>query len=571
MALRLEEESDGRSLRLEGPPVPLMRVKAALLSRWDGLGFDGKAGAVVFRPPIGLRLEDLEFAAGAGMSASAQAAELLDRRATQAEQHRAAVLRAEAVLASPPESLGDPHWDRLLDAHQRVAAVACSMPGLLGACVFDEQGTGKTLTALAAADLLLGRNEIDQVFVVCPKILVANWEEEIARMWPRPAKVAKLEGNPLSRLNAALGRADFRLVNYEAVGGLLDILKGVLGGRALLIIDESHHVKNPDARRSEAVRELREACARCLVMCGTPAPNAPTDLVHQFDLADLGVTFGPRRVPEVEPDRTAFVRARVFEEGFFLRRLKSQVLPDLPEKQFIVHAVSLAGRQADLYTEARDQLVLYLRSLDNRSFRRNLADYLSRRTVLLQICSSPWTVDPTYSETPAKWAVVDHILGEVLDERSGKAVVWSFFTRSIDELEQRYARFGTARLDGTVSSGKERSRRLAAFRDDAGTKLFIGNPSAAGAGINLQNASESVYVSLSDRAADLMQSIDRTHRRGQEAAEVRYHFVVCKGTIEEAQLSRLLRKARGQGELLSDPEDEHRSLEAALAELGALV
>ncbi|MBA7584203.1 hypothetical protein ES708_26156 [subsurface metagenome] len=485
----------------------------------------------------------------------------------EASRHEEASIKAAEILDGENEGSPIAPWHSILDHFQAIAVNVMTLKGLRGLCLFDEQGAGKTVMALAAFDTLRESGEIDAMIVVCPKSMMKEWSEEIQRFIPGKYKITIVEGDAEERHKRALKSVDIFIVNFESMPGLSVALQGTAGSRrTLLVIDESYYVKNPEAMRSEAIRVLRRQCVRGLVLCGTPAPNNATDLVHQFDVADNGYTFaGFRLSGDISKDRPKIAEVMT-DRGVFIRRLKHKILPDLPEKQFEIVPVVLAGRQAQLYQEARESLVLWLRGMDNKAFQKNLTDYFARRQVLLQICVCPNAVDPLFVETPAKLYVLDDLLEDLISKENRKVILWSYYRQSLDDAATRYEKFGLVRVDGTTP-GSARRDAIRSFQTEEAVKIFLGNPAAAGAGITLHAAADAVYLSYPSQAAHYLQSLDRIHRRGQTALEVRYHLLICKDTIEDVEVRRLRRKEIEQHDILGDEVQRPSSIDKALAEI----
>jgi SNF2 family DNA or RNA helicase len=454
-----------------------------------------------------------------------------------------------------------------LDDHQAVNVAVMTVPHGWGTCVFDEQGTGKTVTVVTAFDVLAERGEADALIVVAPKSMIAEWEQEFLRFTGRRYRVAVADGSRHERERAIDSGANVVVVNYETALSHGDSLRLLAQrARAVLAVDESFFVKNPQASRSRAVRSLREWCGRCFVLCGTPAPNTPHDLVAQFDLVDFGRTF---REARLDPDRDVArdqVRAVLDRRGFFVRNLKNQVLPDLPQRSFGEVKVPLAPQQQAAYDAAARDLVLDLRATSDREFSRNLTTYLERRAALLRICSDPGALIPGYDELPAKIAALDALLAELVGQQREKVVVWSFYRAALQRIASRYADYGVARIDGSVSDVAERRDAVRRFQEDDSTMIFVGNPAAAGAGLTLHRSNVAVYESLSNQAAHFLQSLDRIHRRGQ-TRPVSYVTLLADGSLEEAEYRRLLEKADRQADLLGDRSEPRMSRSMMLEEL----
>lgn len=486
------------------------------------------------------------------------------------EKHRIA---RDEVMKGVEESKITPlesPWAEILDSSQSIAVTAMTTVGLLGLCLFDEQGIGKTVTTLAAFDVLKERRQTDCLVVVCPVTMMGGWKSEIEKFLPGKYRVITAEGSAEERRKAVLSPFDVLICNFESVPPLLVALKGVLGSRkATLAVDESFNVKNKEALRSVSIRELRDYCVKGFVMCGTPAPNSAVDVVSQFDIADSGYTFAGFVTPKDLENRTQSINERITQRGAYVRRLKEEVLPMLPAKDFRLVSVILSGRQSALYEEARSQLVLSLKSMDNATFKKSLASYFQQRSALLQICACPEAIDRTYSDISGKIIALDNLVKEIVEQGQKKLIIWSFYKVSLQSIMERYNKYSPVLLDGSTSA-KERANSIHRFQTDPNVRICVANPAAAGAGVTLHSASDAVYVSFSNQAAHFLQSIDRIHRRGQVADNVNYYLLVCRDTIEETEVQRLRQKEVLQHELLGDDTKWPNSLDEALAELTPL-
>lgn len=458
------------------------------------------------------------------------------------------------------------YWRNILEPAQLTATAAMSVPGLLGLCLFDEQGSGKTIMTIASFDILKSRDEVDAMIVACPKTMVSEWKKGISEFCPSKYAISISEGSQKQRYDTALKDFDVLVTNYEGIKSMLGPLMATASSRRfLLVIDESYYLKNSESARSEHALRLRERCRRCFVLCGTPAPNTAHDLINQFNLADLGFTFGAfkkSKNPEQDWDKIASL---IESKGLFIRRLKTDILKHVPEKKFHVLRVALSGKQKMMYESARSELELELINLNNETFKKKLLSYFQKRSVLLQICSCPEAIDPTISETPAKYQALDRLLQDLI-KQGRKVVVWSFYTKSLDEIEGRYTQYHPVRISGATPVDQRR-KAVQLFQEDPETMLFIGNPSAAGAGVTLHSSYDAVYLSYSNQAAHYLQSLDRIHRRGQVSDEVNYYLLICKDTIEETEIIKLRGKEIRQHKLLGDHISWPASLDDALEEL----
>lgn len=531
-----------------------------------------------------LASDGIKIASAVGESLLDQAPDLGLRWSPEAEryiQNRRRVRVAQATALAEVARLrqaGRPAAEPLLSAiagldvlddHQWTNVAAMTIPGGFGLCVFDEQGAGKTVTLIFAYDVLVDRDEVDFLLIVAPKSMVPEWPRDFARFKGDLYKVDIIVG-PAKRKRAILrSNADVLVTNFETAvsmeDGLASLLRGY-NGRAMLAVDESFYIKNLDAKRTRSLRRLREFCGRAFVLCGTPAPNSPHDLVQQFSLVDFGMTFDGLDIPENRDAAAPVVQQAIDQRGLFVRHLKADVLPQLPAKRFTRVVLPLQETQHRLYAGALQDLILDLRATDDHTFQRRLASFLARRIALLQICSNPSAVAQGYTEVPAKLQALDSILDELIGSRHEKVVLWSFFTASIDAIMHRFTRFNPVRYDGTVSDVAIRREAVRRFQEDNTTFLLVANPAAAGAGLTLHRSRFAIYESLSNQAAHYLQSLDRIHRRGQ-GREVEYIILLCENTIELQEYDRLINKERAAQQLLGDRVGPPITRQAMLDEL----
>lgn len=458
---------------------------------------------------------------------------------------------------------------QVLDDHQWVNIACMTLPDSCGLCVFDEQGAGKTVTSIFSFDLLVDKDEVDFALIIAPKSMVSEWPVDFSKFMGDRYVVKTLVGNKQDKRKALAENADVVVTNFETAVAMEQELRARLrkfGSRAILLVDESFFVKNLDARRTQAIRRLREYCGRAYVLCGTPAPNSPIDLVQQFNIVDFGVTFSGVMLPKDKLEAATIVQEVINDRGPFVRHLKSNVLPELHEKKFNRVIVPMQPLQSEYYRNVLNDLVADLKRVDDATFEKNRVAFLARRSTLLQICSNPAAVAREYDEIPSKFLAIDEILYNLIEEKREKVVLWSFYTATLDALFSRYSKYCPVRYDGTVVETSTRREAVQRFREDDKTMLFIGNPAAAGAGLNLQSARYALYESMSNQAAHYLQSLDRIHRRGQQK-QVEYIVLLCEESIEVAEYERLLAKEQSAQKILGDPITCPVSRESMLVEL----
>ena len=494
------------------------------------------------------------------------------RRMNSAQQAREAVtvLKTGGLPAAEGATLDLP-GKGILDGHQLLNVALMTVPDGDGLCVFDEQGAGKTVTFIFAFDLLVQRDEIDVALIVAPKSMVPEWPRDIARFKADIYKTAILSGSRERKMHTLRKGADILITNFETAVSMESELRTFLqrySGRAAIAVDESFFIKNREAQRTQALRRLREWCRRAYVLCGTPAPNAPHDLVEQFNFVDFGTTFSGINIPEDRDQARPIIQAAIEGSGSYIRHLKADVLPDLLGKVFHRVNVPLAPQQQEIYSAILQDLIAELERTSDVEFKKRISSFLARQMALLQACSNPASLVEDYAETPSKLLALDELLGEIVARRREKVVLWSFFTRSIDAIASRYSQFNPVRYDGTITSVEERRSAVQRFQEDDSTMLFVANPAAAGAGLTLHRSKYAIYESMSNQAAHYLQSLDRIHRRGQTRG-VEYLILLSDKTIEVQEFDRLQQKERSAQMLLGDQVNPPATREVMLSELRA--
>lgn len=539
----------------------------------------GEQGQTVKRVTEGLRVPASAAAAlvrlknDIELQWTPEAQRYLENRLKVAAQHPGVYSKLQEIKAGgadfAAQLIADSEGLGVLDRHQVVNVAAMTLPDSPGLCVFDEQGAGKTVTFIFALDLLIERDEADQAIIVAPKSMIGEWPKDIARFRGDLYRTVILSGPSKEKRRRLAGGADVFVTNFEtavSMEGELRSLMRARPGRTVLAIDESFFIKSMDAKRTRALRRLREWAGRAYVLCGTPAPNAPGDLVQQFNLVDFGLCFDGVDVPSDRAEAAPVIQEAIEDRGLFVRHLKAEVLPELPVKRFQRVLVPMAEEQARLYRATLDTLVHDVEASDDARFARERTSFLARRAALLQLCSNPAAVDSGYRETPAKLAALDSLLKRIVGRDREKVIVWSFYTASVAAIVERYASYGTVRYDGVVADVDARREAVRRFQEDDETMVFVANPAAAGAGLTLHRARVAIYESLSNQAAHYLQSLDRIHRRGQKR-DVEYVVLLCDGSLETVEYDRLVEKERAAQDLLGDRVTAPLTRETFLADV----
>ena len=393
----------------------------------------------------------------------------------------------------------------------------------LGACLADDMGLGKTVQLIA---LLLERAADGASLVVAPASVCGNWCAELARFAPG---LYAVRAGDTATLPDVLGPGDVVVTSYGLLVSRESQFAAVEWNVAVL--DEAQAVKNADAKRAQAVKRLR-ARSR-FVATGTPVENRLSDLWSLFDFLNPGLLGSldsfRHRLLDVDGRPRPALKALV--RPLILRRLKGEVLRDLPPKTEITLDVELGEAERAAYETLREEAVAELQTGGRgRTDGQRRIQILAALTRLRRFCCAPGLVLPGFG-TGAKLEALETLLDD-LRANGHRALVFSQFVDVLSLVRPvlESHRWGYEYLDGSTPQA-ERTRRVEAFQHGS-APFFLVSLKAGGTGLNLTAAN---YVVLLDpwwNPAVEDQAADRAHRIGQ-ANPVTVYRLVTRGTIEE--------------------------------------
>jgi superfamily II DNA or RNA helicase len=398
----------------------------------------------------------------------------------------------------------------------------------VGACLADDMGLGKTLQSIA---VLLSLADRGPSLVVAPTSVCMNWEAEVRRFAPTLNFYMFSEANR-NEIVQELGKFDLLVTSYTLLQQEIDLLAQVRW--QVIVLDEAQAIKNAATKRSKAAMRL-DGHFR-LITTGTPIENHLGELWNLFSFINPGLlgTFKQfnRRfgIPiEKHHDREARRTLKKLIHPFMLRRIKSQVLEELPPRTEVVLRVEMQPGEREFYEALRQQAIENIEGNSERTGRhlRILAEIMRLR----RACCNPRLINDQLDLPSTKLQVFAETVEELL--ASGhKALVFSQFTGHLALIRAFLDQQGIVYkyLDGTTPA-KERQAQVEQFQAGEGD-LFLISLKAGGLGLNLTAADYVIHMDPWWNPAVEDQAADRAHRIGQKRPVTVYRLVTVD-TIEE--------------------------------------
>lgn len=471
--------------------------------------------------------------------------------------------------------------------------------------LFMQQGTGKTPTTISTVvnDCIReNKDDLYRVIVVAPKNVRFNWEEELKKFCPIPFKATVIRGSKINREKQLIEaivktngeRISFVICSYGTLRQSQNAftLKGVTGFLFpeelkwdYAVLDESHYIKSPSAKRTKSAHALRDASKKRVCLTGTPFVNSLFDLWAQWEfLGKYRSGFsnfhafkefhafyeknhdGRKKVAQF--DNVPLLQERLARTSFIIT--KEEALPDLPKKVYDVIEVGMSAEQLKIYEQVANQLYFEIENEFKEVRAMEVNNILTKLLRLAQITSGFVVFDPIYSDDGdlIEEQVIDRIdpnnkleaLMEILRNKGSedKTIIWTCWKQDIRTLSARMTEEGIKHV--TFHGGtKDDDRRLAEerFNCDPKYKVFLGNPQAGGTGLNLlgynyrsddiskekTNCNHIIYYSQNWSLTARSQSEDRAHRRGTRS-QVRITDLCIPASIDTEIRNRVMGKIK---------------------------
>jgi SNF2 family DNA or RNA helicase len=420
--------------------------------------------------------------------------------------------------------------------------------------VFNDPGTGKTLSALWAADYLMKRGFVRRVLILCPlSIMQSAWLNDLNNSIIHRSAIVAHHPKASRRIEMIQSDYEFVICNYDGLNLIADEI--VSDGRFdLVIVDEANAYKTMTTRRWKTLKSILQPQTLLWMMTGTPASQSPADA---YGLAKL---VNPDNVPKFftswrdkvmykatmykwMPKPTA--RDDVFEALQPAIRFTKEQCLDLPPVMTLTREVPLTPQQTKYYNLLKDQMLV--QAAGETISAVNAAAGVSK---LLQIsCGAAYTDDGEVVEFDATPRL--NVLQEILDETTRKVLIFALFRSTIDSIQNHLTKHGITNecIHGGVSANK-RADIIQRFQNTQAPRVLVMQPAATAHGITLTAADTVVFYGPLMSVEQYVQAIARADRKGQDSDKVT--VVHIEGSPIERKMFKALAAKVEDSSLLSE-------------------
>ncbi len=406
---------------------------------------------------------------------------------------------------------------------------SCQFGGILA----DDMGLGKTIQAISF--LLSQKKEGVTSLVVAPASLVFNWGEEFERFGSE-LKVQLVTGDQQERQKKIEQYAD-----YDVSVTSYDLLRRDIACYedkkfTYQIIDEAQYIKNHTTAAAKAVKVIDSQMR--IALTGTPIENRLSELWSIFDFLMPGFLYSydvfkkEIETPAVKnADMDAMARLQRMVGPFIMRRLKTDVLKDLPDKLEEVRYVKFEKEQQTVY----DAQIVHMREIlaqqSEDEFNKNKIKVLAELTRLRQICCDPHLCFDNYEGGSAKLDSCIELVQSAMDS-GHKMLLFSQFTSMLGRIRNRLEENGIPYYMITGETSKEKRLQLVKAFNEDDVPIFLISLKAGGVGLNLTGADVVIHYDPWWNAAAQNQATDRAHRIGQ-TKKVTVYKIIVRHSVEE--------------------------------------
>ena len=395
-----------------------------------------------------------------------------------------------------------------------------------GGILADEMGLGKTIQIIS---FLLSQKELEekkQSLIVAPTSLLYNWKAEFEKFAPQ-INIGIIHGSKSNRFKVInnINEYDVLLTTYGTIKNDIDFYENKIFDYC--IIDEAQNIKNPKSQNTKVIKKINAKIKFALT--GTPIENSLIELWSIFDFIMPGYLFDELVFKEkfVNSTKEKIEELKLLINPFILRRLKKDVILELPEKIERKYYVQMTPEQKLAYKNCMKDVKLKLKQGEEDKIA--IFSYLTR---LRQICLDPSLVNKEYKGKSGKFMVATDVINDVITN-GYKILVFSQFTSVLKKLNEELIskKIKSKYLDGSITA-KERLKLVEEFNESIEPQVFLISLKAGGTGLNLTSAKFVMHMDPWWNPAIEDQATDRAHRIGQKDI-VEVIKLIAKDTIEE--------------------------------------
>ena len=427
----------------------------------------------------------------------------------------------------------------------------------MGGILADDMGLGKTVQVLTVILSYIQENKekAKNSIIVCPSSLTLNWYNEIQKFTPT-IKTLVISGDYLERKRKIETINNYQIVitSYDSLKRDIDLYTQY--NFKYIVADEAQYIKNNNTKNSKAVKLINAETKFALT--GTPIENSLSELWSIFDFIMPGYLYKYKKFKELyeipiikNQDEEKMNKLKKQIEPFILRRTKSEVLTELPDKTVTILSNEMKEEQYSIYmsymAQARDEIMY---QIDMKGFEKSQIKILSLLMRLRQICCHPKLFLSEYTGESSKLnQCIEIIQDAVLGEH--KILLFSSYTSMFEIIEEQLKKLkiNYLKLTGQTKVG-ERIKLVDEFNTNKNIKVFLISLKAGGTGLNLTGADMVIHYDPWWNLSAENQATDRTYRIGQRK-NVQVYKLITKNSIEEKIYELQQKKAKLIDNMLS--------------------
>ncbi len=436
-----------------------------------------------------------------------------------------------------------------------------------GGILADDMGLGKTLQMITLFQAVKeewqskgAKKHTVLALVVCPASLVYNWENEIEKFAPNLTTRIVI-GSAATRKSLITDKnaADVWITSYDLLKRDIKLYEDCHFD--IHVIDEAQYIKNARTQAAKAVKNVSSNTR--IALTGTPIENRLSELWSIFDFLMPGLLFSYKHFKEeiesaiiggkekdAKANEKAVERLKKMVRPFILRRLKEDVLKDLPKKLENVVYAKMEGEQLKLYEARVQRLKQSLEKQTNEEYKKNKIEILAELTRLRQICCDPALCYEDYQGDSAKLAVGMELIEDAVSS-GHKILIFSQFTTMLERIGAELEKAKISYYELTGDTKKERRVEMAKAFNENDVPVFLISLRAGGTGLNLVGADMVIHFDPWWNLAAQNQATDRAHRIGQKRVVTVFKMITAK-SIEEKILVLQEKKRNLADQIISD-------------------